>query len=279
MIRDLGKNRLLWFLVALLSWIVALIGVIRPGIYSRVVSAEIMHGVLAQDLMTILAATVVLLALIRIREQDLAKQVVILGIVGYLFYAYGIYVIERLYNVLYLGYMAIFSLSFYALIYRISDIRRETTPKIRVSNPIRWTSVGFSLLNPILFGILWIGQLLPLIRSGEKIEFLYSVYILDLCFIMPLFVIVAIKTARNEAFGLLLTPAMFVLGFTLLAPLSIAEALKPVVYHLPADPASIWLFAGISGLFLVLAFVYLWNLRTEGEWERQTSNRDGKGDA
>ena len=67
--------------------------------------------------MTILASIIILVLLARMRENDTVKQLVILGIVAYLFYRYGIYVIERVYNALYLFYMAILALTFYSMIY------------------------------------------------------------------------------------------------------------------------------------------------------------------
>ena len=52
MIRDLGANKILWLLTALLSLLAALVGVLSPGIYNKVVSIDIMPGVFGQDLMT-----------------------------------------------------------------------------------------------------------------------------------------------------------------------------------------------------------------------------------
>ncbi|MCK4788973.1 MAG: hypothetical protein KAV87_34855, partial [Desulfobacteraceae bacterium] len=101
MVQNLGTNKILWLLTALLSLAAALMGVFNPDIYSKVVRSDIMLGVFGQDLMTIVASVIILLLAIRIKKEDSKKQIVILGILGYLFYAYGIYVIERVYNMLY----------------------------------------------------------------------------------------------------------------------------------------------------------------------------------
>lgn len=264
MIRNLGKNRILWLLVALLSLIAALVGVSNPGIYGHVVSTKIMPGVLSQDLMTIVASIIVLFLIVRIKEKDSIKQMVILGIIGYLFYGYGIYVIERLYNVLYFVYMAIFGLSFYSIVYSVANIRKEMLPNVQLPKPIRIVSVGFLLINPLIFYPLWISQLLPLIQSSQKIEFIYSIYILDLCFILPLFIIVAMMTAKNEGLGLLLTPALLVKGFTLLFSVALGGILKPL-YHKPGDTGEIWLFLSLSIVFLVLTVVYFRKLTMNSE--------------
>jgi hypothetical protein len=82
----------------------------------------------------------------------------------------------------------------------------------------------------LLFCPLWIGRLLPLMHSGQKPDALYSIFILDLCFVMPAFVIVAVLTAQNKGLGLLLTPVLFVKGFTLLFSVALGSLFKPL-YH------------------------------------------------
>lgn len=264
MIRNLGKNRILWLSTASLSLIAASVGAANPGIYDRVVSADVMLGVFSQDLMTVAASIIALFLAVRMGEEDSRSQVVILGILGYLFYGYGIYVIERVYNVLYLVYMAIFGLSFYSIAYGFANIRKEVLPYVQLPRLIRDASVGYMLLNPLIFYPLWISQLLHLIRSGRKIEFLYSIYILDLCFIMPLFIIVAVLTAKNEGLGLLIAPSLFVLGFTLLAPLALGEFFKPLLFDTPMDTAGMGLFLILSLAFLILAVANLRSLKIKG---------------
>lgn len=161
MIRSLGTNKVLWLLTAVLSLIVALVGVLSPGIYSKVVSTDIMPAVFGQDLMTIVASIIILLLAIRIKKEDSRKQIVILGILGYLFYAYGIYVIERVYNMLYYLYLAIFGLSFWSMAYGMAKIRPDVLQKAQLPGLMRNVSAGFSLLVALVFNILWIIQLLP----------------------------------------------------------------------------------------------------------------------
>lgn len=261
MIRNFTKNKILWFLNALLSFIAALTGVFNTGIYDRVVSGTIMPGVFAQDLMTLVASCIILVLIFRTREADIIRQMVILGFLGFLFYAYGIYVIERLYNALYFLYMAIFGLSFYSIVYGVVSIREKAVRTVSQSRFIRNAAAGFLLFNALMFYPLWIGQLLPLIRAAERIEFLYSIYILDLCFIMPAFIIIAVMTLRNNGLGLLLTPSLCVMGFTLLFPLALAEFLKPLMYGMAIDTGGLALFLAISLVFGVLAVLYLLNIK------------------
>jgi hypothetical protein len=273
LVRNLGKNRIIWLVTVSLSLIAALSGVFRPGLYSKVISGDIMPGVFGQDLMSIAASLAILFLLIRIKEQDSTKHILILSIIGYLFYAYGIYVIERVYTVLYFVYLAIFGLSFWSLVYGAASIRQDIRQKASLSRLMRNLSAGFSLLVALIFDALWISALLPLLQAGEKIEFLYSVYILDLCFIMPAFILTAILVIKGKGLGLLLLPVMFVLGFTLIFSLVVAEAVKPF-YYLAIDAGALGSSLALSLAFLALTVFYLRSLKINGE---KSDGKTGKG--
>lgn len=261
MLSNLNRHKILWSLAALLSLFSALVGVLYPQLYGKVITAQVLPGTISQDVMTIAASIIALLLLVRLQGGHTTRQIVILGILGFYFYAYGIYVIERVYTWLYLVYMAIFGLSFYAIIFAVASIRGEILRNVSLPNRLRRFSVGFSLLMPVVFYPLWISMLIPLMRSGERIEYLYSVFIIDLCFIMPAFVILAVLSAQNHGLGLLLTPALYVVGFTILFPLALGEVFKPLFFNQPLDPFGFWMFLVLSVAFLVVGVVYLKQLR------------------
>ncbi|MFX0069706.1 MAG: hypothetical protein ACFFAO_01320 [Candidatus Hermodarchaeota archaeon] len=260
MIKKLNENKILWLINSILSLIVALIGVFNPNVYNKVILQELIPGVLYQDVTTIIASIITLILTVRIKEEDSKLQIIILGILGYFFYAYGIYVIERVYTILYFAYMAILGLSFFSMVIFVASIRQEILKDIKQTKSIQYASVGYLLFVSAVFYLLWIIQLLPLILSGNRIDFYYSIYILDLCFVFPAFIIIAVMTAKNENLGLLLIPAPLVFGFTLLFPLALGEIFKPLLFNLPMDLGGMLLFLCVSSAFLILAIVYLQNL-------------------
>jgi hypothetical protein len=261
MLSNIRNCRILWSILALLSLVAALVGVTIPDIYSLVLTSEILPGVISQDIVTIIASVTVLLLVATIDQSNVSRQIIILGVTGYLFYSYGIYVIEQLYTILYLLYMVIFSLSFYSIVYFSANIKREVVKMIRIPRFVRIASVVYLLINAIIFNIIWISQLIPLIQTGTKLEFLYSIYVLDLCFIMPLFFIVAIMVAKNRAPGLSLAPSLLVLGFLVLIPLTLAEISKPIFFGLPMAIEGLVLFLPLAVIFFILAAVYLWKMK------------------
>jgi hypothetical protein len=117
-------------------------------------------------------------------------------------------------------------------------------------------SAGFSLAIAVLFNFLWISALYPLVLTGTKIESLYSIYILDLCFVMPAFVITAALLLRKRGLGILMTPSMYILGIFVIFPLGLGELAKPY-FGLAADNTSMIMSFVFSALFLIFAALNL----------------------
>lgn len=260
MIDNLSVNKKLWLILALCTCIAAVTGVTHPDIYDGLLREDMLAGTMAQDFVSIVASVIIVFYTIRMREEAVFQQIVLLSMVAYLFYAYGIYVIERVYNPFYLLYMAIFGLSFYTLLYALGHMRKQVMAQYHYTKGIRNLSVGFLLFIPVMFNLLWIMSLLPLMQTGQRIDYFYSVYILDLCFIMPAFVIIAFKMLKNEPLGTMLSPMMFIFSFTLLLPVGLGELLKPH-YHLTADLGGMLLYLSLSTLFIFIALLELRHLK------------------
>ena len=92
---------------------------------------------------------------------------------------------------------------------------------------MRKTTAIFSILIAVIFTFLWTAALVPLMRDHDRIEFLYSIYILDLCFVMPAFFITAVMGLRRMPLGILMAPAMMITGFFVIFPLGLNELAKP----------------------------------------------------
>lgn len=115
-----------------------------------------------------------------------------------------------------------------------------------------------------MFYPLWIGMLLPLMAARQKIETIYSVFILDLCFIMPAFLVLAVAAFRGRKIGLLLLPAAYVLGFALIFSLAAAEPAKEL-FGARFDPVAFGAWLALSVFFFVLGAVHLFRLKVDQE--------------
>jgi hypothetical protein len=254
MINNLGKNKLLWIIVSVLSLLTAGIGVLYQDVYRLVISDEMLPGTISQDTITILVSLVLLISSIRTRKENIKSHIIILSSLAYLFYAYGIYAIEQVYNMLYILYIAVFSLSFWSIIYGFINIKRGSIQDIKLSKPVKYITISFSLFTPLLFYFLWTSQLVPLMSTGEKIEFTYSIYILDMAFILPALIISAVLLIKNNMFGLITAPILFFKSFTLLFSVGLGALFK-ALYDQPVNTQDAAFYIILSLLFLILAIL------------------------
>ena len=264
MIKNLETNKKLWLSVAFLSLIAALVGVFNQDVYSTVLRSDLLPGTISQDFVTILAGATLLFLSLKTDQKDTKKQIVILSLLAYIFYGYGIYVIERMYNGLYLLYMAIFSLSFWALIYSLLSIDKDALKNIQAANWLRNLSAGFLIFTAFLFYFLWTSQLLPLMRTGEKIDFLYSIYILDMVFVLPAILISATLVIKRNPLGLVFAPILFIKAFTLLFSVGLGNLLKPL-FNQTAAPGETGFYLVLSALFLGLGALSFWKANFQKE--------------
>ncbi len=253
---NLQRNKALWTITTALTLLAAVLGVSVPDFYGKVLSPDLVPAGYAQDLLTILVCIALLVLVVLTREDDLVKQLVIIGVIGSFFYLYAIFSIERVYTFAYYLYLAIFSLSFWSTVSSLTSLKSDLVRRLSAPPGIRWVSAMFSLFIAALFAILWISALAPLVTTGKKIEFFYSIYILDLSFVMPAFVIVAVMLLRKLGLGLFLAPAMFIMGIFVIFPLGLGEIAKPF-WGMTANVGSMMVSFLMTAAFVVLGIVHL----------------------
>ena len=259
MIKNLRINKTLWLIVASLSLIVACIGVFNQDVYSKVISFDLLPGTVAQDAITILVGLGLLFLSLRTDDADTKKQIVAISLLAYLFYGNGIYVIERVYNMLYLLYMAIVAFSFWSIVYGLVNIKPEVVRQMEMPKWVRNLSAGCLLFTAALFYVLWMGQLLPLMSAGEKIEFFYSIFILDMVFVLPAILISGALLIKKNKFGLIFAPILFFKAFTLLFSVGLGGLLKPL-YSQVANQGETVFYLSLSIIYLAFAMLNFWKI-------------------
>ena len=256
MVTNLKTAKLLWSITELLTLIASIGGLFIKGIYDNLFQADYLPGAVAQDLITAVLSLFLLVLIHFTKHDDIKQQVIIIGVIGSQWYLYGILTIERVYNIFYLFYLAIFALAFWSLLYSLSGYRSEKFQNLQIKNGVLKTTAISSIIIAVLFNILWIMSLLPLMQEHNRIEYLYSIYILDLGFIMPAFFVTAIMSLRKMPFGILMVPAMMIVGFFVIFPLGLNEMAKPA-FGMAINYGSM-LFSFIFSIYmLVLAYLQL----------------------
>jgi hypothetical protein len=227
MVHNLKLAKIFWTITTAFAFLAALGGVLFKGIYVNLFPADFLPGAFPQDVLTILVCIFLFVLIASTKENDVKMQIVIIGLLGSLFYLYGIFTIERVYNWFYLLYAAVFASSFWSIIYSLAGFKAVVFAHLRVNSGILKTTAISSIFIALIFTFLWTMALIPLMRDHNRIEYLYSIYILDLCFVMPAFFITAIMSLRRVPLGILMAPALMIVGLFVIFPLGLNELAKP----------------------------------------------------
>ena len=148
------------------------------------------------------------------------------------------------------------SLFHWLIIYSLAGFRSQEFIAIRLNDGMKKITAYSPIIIAILFTVLWILSLIPLMRENNRIDFLYSIYILDLCFVMPAFFITAYMSLRNIVMGILLSPTIMILGFFVIFPLGLSELAKPF-YGLAINFGAMAVSIIFALYLLILAFLQL----------------------
>lgn len=256
MISHLRMIRTIWFITAVSAMTAALVGIFDPSIYDGLVTRRIIPGVFTQDLLVFDGAVILLLLSMTLRNNRPRSIIAATGIMGFFFYAFGIYAIEQIYTHFYPLYLFVLGISFFGMIHTLSHVNFTKVDSLRLPAIVRYICAGYAIFVALMFTAIWVGQLMPLIRQGYRIEYTFSVYIIDLAFIMPALAICGIMSFRGLPLGTIGVPALFILGAGILSPLALAELIKPRRYGLPTNWGELWLYLILSLVFLVLIGVY-----------------------
>ena len=257
MLKNLLLSKVLFIVTGTLSVIAGGLGVLNPEIYDPVAPDRIIPGIFTQDLFVAASSIFMIVLAAMTGTNDIRKFIINCGVLGFLFYAYGIYTIEQIYTPLYPIYLAILSLSFFTLATSISSLNCSAVERLHLPSWVRYSSAGYGVFIAVMFNFIWFSQLIPLLQTGNRIEYLFSVYIIDLVFIMPSFVIAAILLIRNRAVGIVALPALFIVGVGILGPLALAELIKPSRYDIPINVGELQLYGLLTLSFLIFSIVYL----------------------
>jgi hypothetical protein len=227
-----------------------------PGIYVGLIAPATRPGALSQDVITVIAGiTLCGLALAGTRVGPKA-ELVALGLLGYLFYGYGIYVVERVYNLLYLNYLAIFGIAAWLLVFGAVDVVHRTADRASLPRQFSKFSAGGALLQPLIFYPLWDQHADP--DHGDPRADRLAVFDLHP---RPGLHHASVPVGGvgqfwGRSWAVVLAPVMFVLGAVLIFSLALGELVKPA-FGSPITMAGLLPPTLLTALFVALAVLHL----------------------
>jgi len=213
----------LWLsaLIVVLAVPVHLAGLLVPGIYRD--PAVLLPQDLGTDLVTLCVGLSLLVGgAIATQRGSQRGRLVWLGALGYLVYAYGMYALGVRWNPLFLAYVALFGLSFFAL---ASGLMRTDAARIRdaAHGRVPTRSVAAYLIAiTTMVAALWLGEEAGALLRGtvppSVVQFQAPtniVHVFDLGIVLPAFVLAAVMLLRDRPWGYVLAGVLLVKASTI----------------------------------------------------------------
>jgi hypothetical protein len=200
------------------------------------------------DLVTLVVAVPLLAGgLLLSRRGSPRAQLIWLGMIGYMLYNYMFYLFGTAFNRFFLIYVALFSLSLFALIFALVSVDAEDiSRRFRPRTPVRWIS-GYLLFIALFLGGMWISRSLGFVTSGQLPQDIVDsgihtsvVYAIDLSLLAPSLVLGALWLWQRRPWG-------FVLGTILI--------IKCTAYPLALIAMGVFMAnAGVAGDYALMPF-------------------------
>lgn len=240
---------------SLLAAIVSLSGITNIQIYSPLTPHELLPGAMSQDIVALISAIGIVVAIRQIIKGCNLAWLVWLGFTGYLLYAYAIYSFDRVYNNFFLIYIAIFGLSLYTIIlfFMHADLSQFDFTK-NITLPRK--SVGlYFLILVLMFLMVWLSIVIPGMHNNKP-PVGNSIFVLDLSFFLPLLTIGAFQLFAKKPFGDFLASILLIkmgaLGFSVF----LGELLRPFFeQQLNFPMISLFAFLGLGSILLAVIFI------------------------
>lgn len=222
------KSVLVWSItIAVLVTTTSVLGLVDPDVYGQETKnwATQARG---QDLGNLVAVASLLLSGYAYRQGSHRAALVWLGTLLYLVYAFIVYSMAVHFNQLFLVYVATLGLSSYAVMFTVDDLRAENG---RLPRPVARKVAGHtSIAIGVLFGLLWLSELVPATLSGEVPQsvtdaglWVNPIHVIDLAVLLPAFVIAGYQAVKGQPGGQFFVGPLLV--FSVLMGTSIVAAM------------------------------------------------------
>lgn len=171
----------------------------------------------AQDLVNLIvvAPLIVVLGVLGSRGS-LRAYLCWLGTLAFTVYSYVIYAFSIQFGPLFLAWLAVLGLSFYALVLSLAGADTEEIRRRFGGRPmprVGWTIVALAAL----FGLLWLREIVPDLLAGRPSTSAdvwqvptNPVHVLDLSVVLPAVLIAAVSLMRRAPLGYVAAPGVFV---------------------------------------------------------------------
>lgn len=268
--RDLGFAYVASAVVAILMTVVSLAGILAwPAVYPAVEPKMIPLWV-GQDALNLLIALPLLAGSMWLtRRGALIGLLLWPGALFYVLYDYGFYALGAPFTLIFMAYLALITLSAYAMAALLLAIDHDTVAR-RVSSVPRRLTAGSLMGVAALFTVLWTGLSMSVAASGAAVDpVVRAVVTMDLTVQLPALFVGGLLMWLRRPLGTVLAPGLLLQAAAYLLGLSAITVLTQILTATPFDPFAVvpWLVVGVLCLCLIAPFV-----RAGSTWSESTRN-------
>lgn len=243
----------------LLLLVTAGAGLFGADVYDNFVEPKYVEESRAQDLITlILGIPLLMLTVWGVHQERAWAFPLWTGVLAYELYVYAIYAVGGVYNVFFLGYVAVAALSLYTIVGLLSSVDLGWFQgAVRPSLPRRWIG-GFFLMILVMFAFLWITSVLTTISTGVQ-DSGHLIFVFDLIIVLPAFAITAVKLFRGEAVGDLLAGLLLIKFVALCVSITVGQVFRAMA-GLPLASELLVIFVALGMIGLLFTALYFRSL-------------------
>ena len=259
-------------LVTLLIPVVTVVGLFAPGFYRD--TAWSIPQERGQDLITlVIVEPLLFVAMLAARRRDgggARWRLVWAGALSYTLYTYLLYSYTAAFNALFLAYVALFSLSTFALASLLLHFDALSLPESAGAGRGGRFVAGFLLFLGLFFTFAWLAQILPPTLHGTVPSSITQaktpsngVYVQDLGLVIPLLIVAGVWLWNRRAWGAALGAILLVIA-DIMAAAIVSMALFMARAGIAGSAGTASMFAGITLVSLGVTALHFRSLRTAG---------------
>jgi hypothetical protein len=219
----MNRTSELWLsaLIVVLALAATLTGLLSPSIYRD--PAILLPQNLGTDVVTLCIGVPLLgFTTAAMRRGSLRARLLWLGALGYMVYAYGMYAISVRWNQLFLVYVALFGLSFFAVIIGLVGTDAERVRGGVAGRPAVRPVAIYLIVIAVIVAALWLADEARALLSGTvppSVVLFESptniVHVFDLALVLPALLLAAVMLLRDRSWGYVLAGMLVVKAATI----------------------------------------------------------------
>jgi hypothetical protein len=246
-------EEVLTILIGILVLIAAGVGAFVPGFYDNTVDPRYATGTVTADVVSFISAPLLVVCMLLARRGSLVARLGWVSLTAYLGYAYATYAFDRMYTILFPGYMAIFSLSFFVIVALLASLDVQRLTALTQDLPLRRLTAGFLIFTGLILYAIELPVILSRIPGGIHAGGT-PFMVLDMTLIAPISILTGIWLWQRYSWGAVLAPVFLIKAITLMSSFLVADYIDWFAGRLMTQPATI----AFTVVYLLVYF-FAWN--------------------